>query len=212
MVQIHLSHLNISKAGTALTALEHVPAMQRRRLSNIAKLALNSVIQTLNGSRVDYIVWCSQYGDENKTHKILQDVLQDLTPSPTQFSTSVHNAVAGLYSILCQDDTPSTSLSASWTEACIEAYAYLKVHAPEARALVVYYDEPLPDIYQEYKEFDGFAIAGIVELNEPNLQFKNSKIQNHSFKYLEALDFYAYWTEQSYSKQTLEYSYIWEKR
>jgi hypothetical protein len=124
----------------------------------------------------------------------------------------VHNAVAGLYSILCQDDTPSTSLSASWTEACIEAYAYLKVHAPAARALVVYYDEPLPDIYKEYQHFDGFAMAGIVALDAPNLQFSHAMIQNHSFKYQEALDFYAYWAEQPCSYQPFERSYIWEKR
>jgi hypothetical protein len=42
---------------------------------------------------------------------ILQDVLTHQTPSPTQFSTSVHNAIADLYSILCQDETISTSLS-----------------------------------------------------------------------------------------------------
>lgn len=217
MVQINLSRLKISHAGETLTALQHIPAMQRRRLSSIAKLALNSAIECLNNQSVDYIVWCSQYGDENKTYKILQDVLQDLTPSPTQFSTSVHNAIAGLYSILCQDATPSTSLCATWTEALIEAYAYLKIHAKTGKALVVYYDEPLPDVYREYQPFDGFALAAVIDLSQPNLNLDLSLIQNPQYKYLEALDFYQYWSEQqSESEQQsdlqkkTELKYAWQ--
>ena len=99
MIQINISQLYISRADETVPALEKIPAMQRRRLSGIAKLAINSAIGSLNAETVDYIVWASQYGDEHKTLKILADVLQDQTPSPTQFSTSVHNAIAGLYSI-----------------------------------------------------------------------------------------------------------------
>src|SRR5690606_27427156 len=105
MLQLNISRLTLSEDGDTFLALEKIPAMQRRRLSSIAKIALNSAIQSLQGIQVDYIVWSSQYGDEEKTLKILKDVLSDQTPSPTLFSTSVHNAVSGLYSIFCQDDT-----------------------------------------------------------------------------------------------------------
>jgi hypothetical protein len=40
--------------------------MQRRRLSPLAKLAINAAMQTL-AQQSDYIVWASQYGDEAKT-------------------------------------------------------------------------------------------------------------------------------------------------
>ena len=211
MVRIHLSQLKMSRVGESLAALDHIPAMQRRRLSSIAKLALNSVIECLQNQKVDYIVWCSQYGDENKTHKILEDVLQDVTPSPTQFSTSVHNAIAGLYSIFCQDSTPSTSLCASWSEACAEAYAYLKVHAPNGKALVVYYDEPLPEIYIEHQNFDGFALAIMLDLSSSNLMLDIEKIQNTEHKYQEALDFYQYWSDDSVSDLSLRHDYAWQK-
>ncbi len=195
MVQIKLSHLKMSHAGEALTAIEQIPAMQRRRLSSIAKLALNSAIECLDKHPVDYIVWCSQYGDENKTYKILADVLQDLTPSPTQFATSVHNAIAGLYSILCQDSTPSTSLCASWSEALLEAYAFLKLHAVNGTALVVYYDEPLPELYNEYHDFNGFCMAALMGLDTPNLQIDLNAINHdNEYKYTEALAFYQYWS------------------
>ena len=40
--------------------------MQRRRLSPLAKLALNTAISSLDGRSADYIVWVSKYGDEAK--------------------------------------------------------------------------------------------------------------------------------------------------
>ena len=211
MIQINVSQLYMSCADETVPALEQIPAMQRRRLSAIAKLALNSAIQSLNSKPVDYIVWASQYGDEHKTLKILADVLQDQTPSPTQFSTSVHNAIAGLYSILCQDATPSTSLAASWSEALIEAYAWLKTTAPpNARVLVVYYDEALPEIYQEYHNFSGFAMSAVISLETPNLQLDTHALTHHQHKYLDAQNFYDFWQQ---SEQGLEHSQTqaWQK-
>ena len=100
MIKINLLELQCSCIRETYPALEKIVAMQRRRLSTIAKLALSSAIQSLDaaaekGIQVDYIVWASQYGDEAKTLKILQDVLQAETPSPTLFSTTEHNEVAG---------------------------------------------------------------------------------------------------------------------
>lgn len=56
MIQINVSPLYMSRAEETVPALEQIPAMQRRRLSGIAKLALNSAIQSLNAESVDYIV------------------------------------------------------------------------------------------------------------------------------------------------------------
>ncbi|MGE4316429.1 beta-ketoacyl synthase chain length factor [Acinetobacter sp.] len=211
MLQINVSQLCISRADETVAALEQIPAMQRRRLSGIAKLALSSAIQSLNSESADYIVWASQYGDEHKTLKILADVLQDQTPSPTQFSTSVHNAIAGLYSILCQDATPSTSLAASWSEALIEAYAWLKTATqPNPRVLVVYYDETLPEIYHEAEPFIAFAMSAMVSLEAPNLQLDIHALGNHRHKYIDAQNFYDFWQQ---SEQRLDYpqTQTWQK-
>ena len=211
MIQINVSQLYNSRADETVPALEQIPAMQRRRLSGIAKLALNSAIHSLNSKSVDYIVWASQYGDEHKTLKILADVLQDQTPSPTQFSTSVHNAIAGLYSILCQDATPSTSLAASWSEALIEAYAWLKTTPkPNARVLVVYYDEALPEIYQEFQPFSGFAMSAIISLETPNLQLDLNALTHHRHKYLDAQNFYNFWHSVDQT-QDHRHTQAWQK-
>ena len=192
MMQLHVSRLNMSLVDQELSAIEHIPAMQRRRLSRLAKLALNSAMQTLATRKVDYIVWVSQYGDEAKTLNILEDVLSEQTPSPTQFSTSVHNAISGLYSILCQDATPATSLAGSWNDGLIEAYAWLKTR-PEARqVLLVYYDEALPDIYAEHQPFAAFAMAAMISLAPANLML-TPKHTDATPAYQQALAFNTFW-------------------
>ena len=192
MMQLHVSRLNMSLVDQELSAIEHIPAMQRRRLSRLAKLALNSAMQTLATRKVDYIVWVSQYGDEAKTLNILEDVLREQTPSPTQFSTSVHNAISGLYSILCQDATPATSLAGSWNDGLIEAYAWLKTR-PEARqVLLVYYDEALPEIYIEHQPFAAFAMAAMISLAPANLML-TPKHTDATPAYQQALAFNTFW-------------------
>ena len=193
MMQLHVSHLNMSLVDQELSAIEHIPAMQRRRLSRLAKLALNSAMQTLDTHDVDYIVWVSQYGDEAKTLNILEDVLSEQTPSPTLFSTSVHNAISGLYSILCRDATPATSLAGAWNDGLIEAYAWLKTR-PEARqVLLVYYDEALPDIYIEHQPFAAFAMAAMISLAPANLML-TPKHTDATPAYQQALAFNTFWT------------------
>ncbi|MFT4020473.1 MAG: beta-ketoacyl synthase chain length factor [Acinetobacter sp.] len=191
---------------TELSALQHIAPMQRRRLSGLAKLAIHTALQTKNNDAIDYIVWVSQYGDEQKTLQILQDVLQGQVPSPTQFSTSVHNAIAGLYSILCQDDTVSTSLSGCWADGLLEAYAYLK-NQSHAKVLVVYYDAPLPEIYADMQCFETVAMAGVVSLDQPNLQL-DFLAQNMSTNPADSIqDFLRFWQTQ----QVISNSGMWQK-
>ena len=205
MMQLHVSRLNMSLVDQELSAIEHIPAMQRRRLSRLAKLALNSAMQTLDTHDVDYIVWVSQYGDEAKTLNILADVLREQTPSPTQFSTSVHNAISGLYSILCQDATPATSLAGSWNDGLIEAYAWLKTQ-PEARqVLLVYYDDALPEIYIEHQPFAAFAMATMISLAPANLMLM-PKHTDATPAYQQALAFNTFWNNPEQTE-----SEVWMK-
>ena len=93
-----------------LPELSAIDAKQRRRLSPLAKLALaarQGLAQTADLAQIDHILWCSSYGDEHKTLAILQDIARDEAPPPTAFATSVHNATAGLYSMLYHDDIPN---------------------------------------------------------------------------------------------------------
>mgnify|MGYP003561991272 FL=1 len=195
MIQINLSHVNYCDVHDKLDAIDIIPAMQRRRLSSLAKIALNNVIKTKQNCAINYIVWVSQYGEEDKTLKILNDVLQDQTPSPTQFSTSVHNAISGLYSILCGDNMPATSLAGSWNDGLIEAYAWLRTSPQsDAQVMLVYYEAPLPDVYKESQVFDSFSLSAVVGLAQPNLE----------------LNAYAFTGEGDYFKQAKQFLNFWQ--
>ncbi|WP_151965279.1 beta-ketoacyl synthase chain length factor [Acinetobacter soli] len=196
MLQLHLSDLRICDAQPGLPLLEDIPVIQRRRLSALAKLALNVAIESRQQQQVDYIVWASRYGDEAKTLSILNDVLTGQTPSPTQFSTSVHNAIAGLYSILCKDETVSTSLSCSWTQAMIEVYAILKAQPEIQQVLLIYYEAALPDIYQEREDFKAFAVSTVLSLNQANIKLSSIEQTDQC----DAMDFYHFWQDKNQSK------------
>lgn len=202
-----------------LDGIKIIPAMQRRRLSALAKLALHTartLVQQVG--QVDYIVWSSCYGDERTTLNIMQDIAQQQTPSPTQFSVSVHNAISGLYSILFQDDTPATSLSSmphhSWQDAILEAYSYLRIHG-QKRALIVYYDAPLPELYQvhhaahqQQNSEPMFAIGAVISLDAeqelPNLTMQFQGMSQPSNE-PQAKAFYDFW----HSEQQVWHSQSW---
>lgn len=150
-IRYKINALICADETTDLDAIQCIPAMQRRRLSKLAKLALHTAKKVLQDDKVDYIVWTSCYGDEQTTWQVMKDIAEEQTPSPTLFSVSVHNAISGSYSILYNDNTPATSLSSSinnsWQDAIVEAYGYLQVHQKK-KALIIYYDAPLPEHYQ----------------------------------------------------------------
>lgn len=213
MLTLHISKFLLGTDDGSYEFLHEVPAMQRRRLSSLAKMALNTARAALLGQApVDYIVWSSRFGDEKNTLQILQDIAQLQSPSPTQFSVSVHNAVAGLYSILFQDDTPSTSLSshanAIWQDAVFEAYSFLKSQH-KSRALIVYYDQPLPPIYQDEVAMTApLCIAACISLAPATVRITSLSPcqQQHE---LQILSFMEFWnsTEKTWQSNAWE----WQK-
>ena len=224
MLQCGIRAINFLQESDELTAINDVPAMQRRRLSKLAKLALNSArqMQQSHGD-IDYIVWSSCFGDEQNTLKILHEIANEGTASPTQFSTSVHNAIAGLYSILFQDDTVSTSisspLSTCWQDALTEAYSYLQSNA-KTRALVIYYDQPLPEVYvdQVTDLTEGIAVSAIIELDHPKFQpnihidFDETQDLNadQNFNHaIQAINFYQFWNADATMWKTG--NWVWKK-
>ena len=143
-----------AQGDVPLPELAAIDAKQRRRLSSLAKLSLaarQALEQKVDLTLTDHILWCSSYGDEHKTLSIMQDIARDEAPSPTAFATSVHNATAGLYSMLYQDDVATTSMNVGHTEfgnALWYAHALLQTHAAN-QVLLVCADEPLPDVYAQ---------------------------------------------------------------
>ena len=156
-----------AQGDVPLPELAAIDAKQRRRLSSLAKLSLaarQALEQEVNLTLTDHILWCSSYGDEHKTLAIMQDIARDEAPSPTAFATSVHNATAGLYSMLYQDDVATTSMNVGHTEfgnALWYAHALLQTHAAN-QVLLVCADEPLPDVYAQPDLPQAYAMACVL--------------------------------------------------
>jgi hypothetical protein len=136
-----------------LPALKQVPAMQRRRLSRFAKLTMQCVLDVIADEKDDLsCVFSSRHGDLHKTSKLIEDVAEKNDLSPTHFGLSVHNAVAGLYSIFSNNKQPMTAISAgedSFFMALVDGYAKLESQKLD-KILVVYTDEVIPSKYREY--------------------------------------------------------------
>lgn len=156
-----------------LPALKQIPAMQRRRLSSFAKLTMHCVLEALaNETNNLPCIFSSRHGDLHKTSKLIADVAAKDDLSPTHFGLSVHNAVAGLYSIFANNKQAMTATSAgedSLLMALVDAYAKLASQNLD-KILVVYTDEVVPDKYKDYVPATekSIAIALIIEKGSSN--------------------------------------------
>lgn len=148
--------------------LSFVDATLRRKLSSLAKISLKVANECVGEAPYIHFVYASRHGDLNRTTEMLIDLADGEQLSPTSFSMSVLNAVAGVYSISKNEQLPSTSLSAGESsfgfgllEACMQLAS-----KPEVPVLYVYSDEPAPPIYEVPNEaFDAHAVAILLSNN-----------------------------------------------
>ncbi|PSW06876.1 beta-ketoacyl synthase chain length factor [Photobacterium lipolyticum] len=146
-----------------------IPAVMRRRMSSLSKLAMQTAIsltQQIPDRDIDYIVFSSRHGELTRTVKLLQDILNGEDASPTAFSQSVHNTAAGLYTISTRKAIPVASIGAGENtlhSALIEAAAYLAEY-PSHNVLVVDFDEPLPSPYLQFDvgHYQGYALGMVL--------------------------------------------------
>ncbi len=136
-----------------LPPLKQIPPMQRRRLSQFAKLSFHCILESLGDNISDIpCVFSSRHGDLHKTAKLIEDVATKSDLSPTNFGLSVHNAVAGLYSIFAKNKQAMTAIAAgedSLIMAIVDAYAKLESQNLD-RVLVVYTDQIVPEQYSQF--------------------------------------------------------------
>ena len=200
-----------------LPALKEIPAMQRRRLSKFAKLTMQCVLDVVSDEQSDLpCVFSSRHGDLHKTSKLIEDVAQKSDLSPTHFGLSVHNAVAGLYSIFSNNKQPMTATSAgedSLLMALVDGYAKLESQQLD-KILVVYTDEVVPEKYSAYVSAaeKTMSVALILSRKESDhgfeLSFKpqKNKINSVSFQPLMFLSF-MYGTETQVSINSSRYEW-----
>ncbi len=151
--------LDLGAEQSAMPKLAHVPAMQRRRLSKLTKIILEAIHQCAPKEQCRSI-FASQHGEINRTIGLLNDIVDKSALSPTGFSQSVHNTASGIYSILSGNRAASTSIAAgknTFSQGFIEAFGQL--HADPEPLLLVYADEPVPQVYHQFSAEPEWAIA-----------------------------------------------------
>jgi hypothetical protein len=92
-------------------------------------------------------VFASRHGAIHVAVEILADIARAQPVSPLQFSHSVHNAQAGLFSIATGNRSASSSIAGeadTFAQGFLDAILHLE-RKPDAAVLYVIGDEPLPD-------------------------------------------------------------------
>ncbi|WP_369039471.1 beta-ketoacyl synthase chain length factor [Stenotrophomonas maltophilia] len=142
--------------GEGAPALAEVPAMQRRRIERLGRMAIQTACWCEDGQGADSqvpLVFASRHGDVARSMDLLGSLAADEPLSPTGFGLSVHNAIAALYSIARGHRGNYLALSAGQATveaACLEAVGLLADGAREVR--VVVYESPLPDVYAGFAD------------------------------------------------------------
>jgi hypothetical protein len=137
-----------------------LPAMQRRRLSRLARMAFSVGWPLAEGHAQLPLVFVSRHGETPRTFDILRDLAAEQPLSPTQFSLSVHNAVIGLWSILRGETSEMTALAAAGDgleHGVLEAATLLEEGA--AAVLLIITEESPPAAYAPWIDDVPFPYA-----------------------------------------------------
>lgn len=144
-----------------------LPAMQRRRLSPLAKAAF-ATAHPLIGNRDLPVLCCSVHGEAQRTYSLLRDVAAGEPLSPTAFGLSVHNAIAGQLSILCGIRSPALALAGGdlpLQAGFLEAAGMLAEGVPEL--VLLFCEEPLPELYLSSARSPRHICATALALSAP---------------------------------------------
>ncbi len=142
---------------------EFLPAMLRRRCSRLTRMILQAAFEACAPQDLSQVrtVFASRHGAIHIAVQIIDTIVKGQIVSPMQFSHSVHNAQAGLFSIATGNCQASSSLAAeedTFGHAFLEAMLHLQ-RSPMQPVLVVMGDEPLPPLFKHLIEEPEVAYA-----------------------------------------------------
>lgn len=130
--------------------LTAIPAMMRRRLNATGKQVI-SCIQQLAFQNNTPAVFCSRHGELGRSIQLLAPLANGEPLSPTHFSLSVHNALAGIWSIGTGNTANISAIAAGATPvvaALTEAWTIMQAEGCDEIVCVIYDEQP-PQPYTE---------------------------------------------------------------
>lgn len=133
--------------------MTYVDAMQRRRLSRLAKISLGVMYECIKNSQKFQIVYASRHGELDRTTELLNQIAVGDDVSPMGFSLAVLNSTAGVFSIATANHAPSSAVSAgvnTFEMGLLEAS--MQATQSNVPVLFAYADEPISTIYGATEE------------------------------------------------------------
>jgi hypothetical protein len=142
-----------------------LPPMQRRRLSRLARMTMETAWPLCGEHEQLPFVFASRHGETTRTFALLGDLADEKPLSPTQFGLSVHNAIAGQWSILRGQRGESVALAGeadAFEHAMLECALQLAAGAPSALAVIA--EEAPPPAYAQWIDDVPFSYAVALRL------------------------------------------------
>lgn len=137
-----------------------MPMMVRRRLSLVERAALHVAWNVFGCAETDGalvpspgevpVVFASRWGEVGTTLKLMRQMHQEGEMSPAAFSSSVHNAAPGAWSLFTKNTARYTAIAArerTYEMGLLEAEAQLAA-GPYETVLYVYAEESTPAYYE----------------------------------------------------------------
>ncbi len=135
----------------ALAKCTHLPMMTARRLGSGSRLAVDCGLALLQSHPVDAVIFTSRHGELERNYRMLSALARQETPSPTDFTMSVHNSAVGSLTIAAKQPLVSSSLSAgeeSFQQGLIEAHSLLT--SGYQNVLLVDFEGDIPEFYHPH--------------------------------------------------------------
>jgi len=137
-----------NKVSMQSELLSSIPKMLRRRLTPLAKIVFCAASPCIDENKNIPAVFSSTHGELAKSFAMMEMIEAGEEISPTTFSLSVHNSIAGLFSMVYKNKLQATVVAPGEegiAAAFIEALGLLQEGAEQA--LIIFYDEPLVSFY-----------------------------------------------------------------
>lgn len=135
-----------------------LPMLERRRLTAVERAALHVAWCVFHGGGAEAsglpppgevpVVFASRWGEIGITARLMRQVHDEGEMSPAGFSSSVHNAAPGAWSLFTKNKAPYTAISArdrTYDMGLLEARAQIASGAPYV--LYVCAEEATPECY-----------------------------------------------------------------
>ncbi|TFH47160.1 MAG: hypothetical protein E4H01_08735, partial [Lysobacterales bacterium] len=125
---------------------------QRRRLSPLSRIVVDTYHRA-NGRPTEGLqipsVFCCTYGEHMRNTDLILAISANRDLSPTAFSLSVHNALAGLISIFYGNEAPCLTMAANRSGVSVAFFEACSMLTEASKLSLTIYDGPVHESYRD---------------------------------------------------------------